>query len=573
MWRARPNTNIHYELFTPHTDAMPTLQLKPDAWWELGKEYPEKEVVHAIVGMARFGARIGFGGSREGQHISKNLATADELPDILNEDIQEQKRNDRLIAYRSHRAIPKCFYSSPLGLVDKPNGKKRRIHHLSHPVGASINDGIAKRFGEISYTTVGEVVAAILELGVETVMLKRDFADAFRQVPVCPQDTPLLGFSFQGHFYAERFLPFGLRTAPYLFNLFAEVFHWALERRIQAISPTAKVLHYLDDFIVLLPPGSRWEPAAGVFQETADEVGLKIKEQKNEEGTLVSFGGLLIDTRRMIIRLPPEKKTKGLALVSKYENAESVSLFDLQQLTGFLNFITAVVPLGRAFLRRLYNLQLFFPAARFALRRISAEAQRDLSWWRNLLSSTGDIERVFMPQARKNFAMWTDAAGLKGLGGYFIANPDKCGTAAHHPGLIQPEEAFMVALPRHIDQRQEHINTKEMRAVEQGILRWRHIWRGARVSLYIDNRAVVHGIANQSIRGNTMQVLRRCLLVASRSDIELVPAWIPTGENELADALSRFNKVKITDLAPQLLPLFNHLSHGFLTLGVRECPE
>ena len=106
-------------------------------------------------------------------------------------------------------------------------------------------------------------------------MIKRDFADAFRQIPVSPLDSPLLGFSFQGTFYLERFLPFVLRTAPYIFNLFAEVFHWLLEQKLQASFPQAKVVHYLDDFIVLLPHESTWEPAAAIFQELAEELGLK----------------------------------------------------------------------------------------------------------------------------------------------------------------------------------------------------------------------------------------------------------------------------------------------------------
>ena len=61
-----------------------------------------------------------------------------------------------------------------------------------------------------------------------------------------------------------------------------------------------------------------------------------------------------------------------------------------------------------------------------------------------------------------------------------------------------------------------------------------------------------------------MGVLRHCLLLASKWDIELRPTWIPTKENILADALSRFNQEKIADIAPQLLHLCNRRKHGFL---------
>ena len=562
--RARPNTVIHYQLFSPHAHTMPTVPLKPDAWYRHCKDYPEKEVIDAIIGIAKFGARIGFGGERKGQRIERNLETANDLPRILEEDIQEQTSYDRLTKYDSVESLPPCFYSSPLGLVDKPNGKKRRIHHLSYPAGESVNDGIPEAFGEISYATIGDVIAAIQCLGRGATMIKRDFADAFRQIPVSPLDTPLLGFHFQGSFYGERFLPFGLRTAPYLFNLFAEVFHWLLERSLHLEYPEARVVHYLDDFLVLLPPESAWEPAGALFQKLSEELGLQIKEAKNEQGRQVSFAGIVVDTEKMVIRLPPEKKIKGLGLITKHESAASISLFDLQQLTGFLNFVTIVVPLGRAFLRRLYNLQLFFPPGKHARRRISPEAQKDLTWWRELLSTNTEVERLFLPTSRNQVSMWTDAAGSQGIGGYFITGDP----GAYCPRKLCLTQAFALAFPRHIQKKKEHINTKEMRAVEQGLLRWARLWKGTRVNLHIDNQAVVYGIANQSMRGNTMGVLRRCLLLASKWDIELSPTWLPTKQNALADALSRLDKDRIADLAPQLLPLLNHPNHGFQTSEV-----
>jgi len=39
----------------------------------------------------------------------------------------------------------------------------------------------------------------------------------------------------------------------------------------------------------------------------------------------------------------------------------SLSPLELQRLAGYLNFVAMVVPLGHTFLRRLYNMQLYFP--------------------------------------------------------------------------------------------------------------------------------------------------------------------------------------------------------------------
>ena len=104
-----------------------------------------------------------------------------------------------------------------------------------------------------------------------------------------------------------------------------------------------------------------------------------------------------------------------------------------------------------------------------------------------------------------------------------------------------------------------------MRAVEQVLLYWGRQWRGKRLVMHIDNWTVVHDLANKTIRGAPMRVLRRCLLLAAECDLDLEPKWISTKDNALADALSLFDSRKIADLAPQLVcPTSNLQKHGLL---------
>ena len=164
--------------------------------------------------------------------------------------------------------------------------------------------------------------------------------------------------------------------------------------------------------------------------------------------------------------------------------------------------------------------------------------------------------------------MWMHAAGLKSLGGYYHpAGPNRPDTYLCE---VSPAKTFMLVPPRPIQLRQEHINTKEMWAVEQGLLRWGRIWKGAWVITHINNQAVVHGIANQTIRGNTMDVLHRCLLLASKNDIEFHPCRIPTEENILAEALSPFNREAVANLAQQRSPLFAQRLQGILTSETQD---
>jgi len=108
-------------------------------------------------------------------------------------------------------------------------------------------------------------------------------------------------------------------------------------------------------------------------------VGLTIKETKSEQGMVASFGGVELDTAKMVIRLPTRKLAKAQNLVTAAVNTDVLILVELQTLTGYLNCVCIVTPLGRTFLRRLYNMQIYFPArGRQHRRRISSEANKDL---------------------------------------------------------------------------------------------------------------------------------------------------------------------------------------------------
>jgi len=113
-----------------------------------------------------------------------------------------------------------------------------------------------------------------------------------------------------------------------------------------------------------------------------------------------------------------------------------------------------------------------------------------------------------------------------------------------------------------------------MRAVEQALLHWGQIWKGKRVICHVDNRVVFHGLENWTIRGTTKNGLQRCLLLATEYDLEIYARCIPSGDNVLADMLSRFDNNRIANLAPQLTyPTCKHRDHGFLTYNNRDCHQ
>lgn len=66
-----------------------------------------------------------------------------------------------------------------------------------------------------------------------------------------PEDRPLVGMKWNGHFYLGPTLPFSLRSAPKHFQR-----HLGCSRMASERGELRNVLHYLDDFAVLGAPGT-----------------------------------------------------------------------------------------------------------------------------------------------------------------------------------------------------------------------------------------------------------------------------------------------------------------------------
>ena len=83
-------------------------------------------------------------------------------------------------------------------------------------------------------------------------MGKRDLKNAVCLCPVGKEEWPLLGIYWQGNYYTDKSLPFGLRFAPLLFNQLASGLEWILVDNYGV----QWLLHYLDDFFTAGPPGT-----------------------------------------------------------------------------------------------------------------------------------------------------------------------------------------------------------------------------------------------------------------------------------------------------------------------------
>ena len=482
----------------------------------------------ALPAILRKGAKIGYRGPNI-THRNTNHHSALDAPEILSSDLQKQLHHDRLNQIDPATEAP--FVCSPLGLVPKHDGGWRRIHDLSFPPGNSVNDGIPQEWGSLEYTTFDEAVDALLQQGQGAILVKRDLKDAFRHIPVATSDQWLLGFECDGSYWTERYLPFGLRTSPFLFDLFARALNWIMI----AVLCWSFVLHYLDDFFAILPPHADAVAYCSDFDTVCSQLGLVVNHSKDIMGTKADFLGIELDSILMQARLPPDKLARARNTVDDLLKRRTISRNDLESAVGFLSFAAKIVIPGRAFLRRLFD-AIRRPVAMI---RITKAMRADLLWWKAFLKDWNGISLLRNVADRQIKYIWTDASGKFGLGGYMLEQP---GMAVHNVFSTR-------VATRHI---RKDIQFKEMQAVNYALQLWLNQLRGTEVVLYCDNEACVHGLAKLSIRGLAMGPLRQIATTIAEYDIRLVPIWIPTHANQLADDLSRFRYRKIANMYPQL---------------------
>ena len=125
------------------------------------------------------------------------MLSAAEQSEVVDKYLREEMAASRVVRVRdTDTALIHC---SPFGVIPKRGrpDKWRLIVDLSSPEGHSVNDGISKELSSLTYVSVDDVVAGIVQRGRGTLLAKMDIRQAYRNVPIHPSDRPFLGMQWQ----------------------------------------------------------------------------------------------------------------------------------------------------------------------------------------------------------------------------------------------------------------------------------------------------------------------------------------------------------------------------------------
>ena len=239
---------------------------------------------------------------------------------------------------------------------------------------------------------------------------------------------------------------------------------------------------------------------------------------------MLTFLGIELDTRSMILRLPEEKLRRLQDEIRRWTGRSSCTKRDLLSLIGLLQHACCVVRPGRTFLGRMIALAKVAKELHHHI-RLSKGFRSDLRWWACFLptwNGTGMMAGV--NRFRYSATVTADASGHCG-----------CGAFSSTGEWFQPQwpESW----------RMVHITMKELLPVVLAVAMWGSQWQGKNVRCRSDNAAVV-AILNSgwSKDESAMHLMRSLFFFSASFNMSFYAEHISWVENGAADALSRGNQ-------------------------------
>ena len=209
-----------------------TTPLMVAAWEQALHRHPDRPFCDYIVRGIREGFHVGFDGTLcSPVGTPSNMRSAEQNPAPVEAYLATELAAGRITEVDQQYASG--IIISRFGVIPK-RGQPNQWHlilDLSHPPGHSINDGVQPTLSSLHYVSVDDAVQRTLQLGQGALLAKVDIEHAYQNVPIHPDDRPLLGMQWNSRLFVDKTLPFGLRSAPKIFTALADALQWIVQAR------------------------------------------------------------------------------------------------------------------------------------------------------------------------------------------------------------------------------------------------------------------------------------------------------------------------------------------------------
>ena len=190
-----------------------------------------------------------------------------------------------------------------------------------------------------------------------------------------------MGIHWNNQYYVDLYLPFGLRSAPFLFNQLSDALEWVLNHSYGL----KHILHILDNFFFAEPRRLKCLSSFSTLLRFLMSVHAPVVASKTlGPSQVLEFMGIELDSTRMEARLTEDKVQRTRDLLTSFTKGRSVRLVELQLLIVTLQCACKAVVPGRTFFQRMINLTRGIPS-RFHHIPLNKEFFKDLTMWKAFL--------------------------------------------------------------------------------------------------------------------------------------------------------------------------------------------
>ena len=397
----------------------------------------------------------------------------------------------------------------------------------------------------MKYPDFEEAVEMCRKAGKNCHLGRSDISMAFRNVPLMVQDFclmvlkavhPITGETF---YFVDKDLPFGSSISCAIFQSVSNgVAH------IVKFKTNKPMVNYLDDYLVVALKKVWCDWQLQYFLDTCEQIGLPVVFEKTFWGsTILTLLGMLLDAERQVVCVPRDKVVKALDMIEFFLNRvnKKATVYQIQKLYGFLNFLCKCIVPGRAFLRRTYSLASRKLKAYHHV-RINAETRMDLQVWKVFLSHPGIFCRPFMEFGilkADEINMYSDTSGSHRKGGFGALFEDRWCYGKWDSEFMDRENPSIAYL--------------ELFGIAVAILKWIKMLKNRRVILFTDNESAKN-MLNFSTSGckNCMVLIRIITLECLIWNVRVYGKYVESKNSGLADSLPWMDFPRFRRLGPHM---------------------
>ena len=456
----------------------------------------------ALVDYLQFGFPVGFHPSHPLQSSVRNHGSATLYPDDIQKYLDKEVSCQAMLGpFTTTPFWPWCHLNPLMSRPKKDSTDRRVILDLSWPSHASVNGGTPLEIYmdepyKLLLPTVDDFAQILAVYGRGSFMWTLDLRRAFRQLRIDPLDWPLICIAWQGNYYVDVSVAFGVRHGAAFTQRVSQAVCDILEQE------NIITLPYIDDYIGSQPSQALAVASYERSLQLFAELGLDLHPAKCVPPTrVITWIGVTYDSEQMTMCIPAKVIADTKCLVATWLTKCRATRHELQVILGKLFHAGKCCPAARLFVGRMLDTLRAAPPS--GPTNLSPNFRADLHWWHDLLPHYNG--RLLIQLTRPTFHVHIDL---------------------HDPTVtIHTDTRTTTAtLPRSVATTDHKWAHRECFALLVALQLWGSQWAEAELLIHCVDpdklRVLVHGrTRNDAI----LATARRIWYITARQDIRLSP--------------------------------------------------